>query len=268
MRYAALIALTMCTGACGWVSPDSGTEAVLVKKPFIFGHGGIDRTPVKAGRTLVAISTQVNYVEMRPQRMDLEFDDLMTKDGVPLDFHAVISMQVTDSVMLIEKFANDSMQGFFARNLEQPFRTAVRDSVKERGLNEMAINVTAAEAVDEEVTRHLQRIIKETGVPIKLLDVNLGRANPPDAIKHQRIDTATQEQRIITEQQRKLAEDQRKAAEDSRAAADQAYIQKMGLNPRQYVELEAIKMQRDVCAAGGKCTFLIGGGVVPTLDVK
>ncbi len=34
---------------------------------------------------------------------------------------------------------------------------------------------------------------------MKLLDVNLGRANPPDAIKHHRIDTATQEQRINTE---------------------------------------------------------------------
>lgn len=86
-------------------------------------------------------------------------------------------------------------------------------------MNEMAITVTAAEEVDAEVTVHLENLIRETGVPIKLIDLSLGRANPPDAVKHQRIETATQEQRIITEQQRKLAEDQRKMAEESRAAA-------------------------------------------------
>jgi len=44
--------------------------------------------------------------------------------------------------------------------------------------------------------------------------MTVGRANPPDAIKNQRIETATQEQRIQTEQQTKLAEVQRKSAEE------------------------------------------------------
>ncbi len=87
-------------------------------------------------------------------------------------------------------------------------------------------------------------------MPVKILDVSLGRANPPDAILHQRVETAAQEQRINTEKQKKLAEDQRKLAEESRAAADQAYNQKMGLNTEQYVALQAIQMQRDVCAQG------------------
>lgn len=85
-------------------------------------------------------------------------------------------------------------------------------------------------------------------------------------IKHQRIATAEQEQRQKTEQQRKLAEDQRKAAEESRASADAAYNYKMQLSPDQYLRLEAIKMQREVCA-GGKCSFILGGNAVPTLDL-
>ena len=92
---------------------------------------------------------------------------------------------------------------------------------------------------------------------MKLLDVNLGRANPRDAIKHQRIDNATQERRINTEKQRKLADDQRKLAEESRAAADNAYRLAMQLSPEQFLQLERIKMQRDVCAAG-KCVFVVG----------
>jgi regulator of protease activity HflC (stomatin/prohibitin superfamily) len=257
---------------CTSVTPNAGHEAVMTRKPIIFGSGGVDSQPIKAGRQYVAWTTQTTDVNMQPGRVDEEFNDLMTSDGVPIDFHSVISYQITDSVKLVRDFGADISEsngtpGFWMRNLDQPYRTAVRDSVKKHGMNEMAINATAAEAVDQEVTNHLLAIVKETGVPVKILDVSLGRANPPDAILHQRVETAAQEQRINTEKQRKLAEDQRKMAEESRAAADQAYNQKMGLNTEQYVSLRAIEMQRDVCAKGG-CTFLFGGNATPLINLK
>lgn len=281
MKTVIVLLAVLTTAACGFATPGAGVEAVKVKKPYFFGHGGVDPAPIKTGRAVVAASTEVVYVNMQPQRIDLQFDDLMTNDGVPIDFHAVITYQVLDSVKLVRDFGADwnqysgsadaasagtsSAPGFFMRNLEQPFRTAVRDEVKKHGMNEMAIQATAAEDVDNVVTGHLQTIIASTGVPVKLIDLSLGRANPPDAILHQRVETAAQEQRINTEKQRKLAEDQRKAAEESRAAADNAYRQQMSLSPDQFLRLETIKMQRDVCA-GGKCTFLLGGAV-PTVDV-
>jgi hypothetical protein len=97
--------------------------------------------------------------------------------------------------------------------------------------------------------------------------MTVGRANPPDAIKNQRIETATQEQRIQTEQQIKLAENQRKAAEEARAAADNAYRQAIGLSPEQYVQLKRIEMELKVCA-DGKCTFIENAGGVPTFNVR
>ena len=255
---------------CRTVQPDAGHEAVLVRKPLLFGSGGVDPTPVKTGLKYVAFTTTGIDVNMQPMRIDVEFSDLMTMDGVPIDFHAVLTLQVSDSVKLVRDFGQDFVDdkpGFWIRNLEQPYRTAVRDAVKAHGINEMAIQATAAEAVDKVVTEHLLTIIKETGVPVRLLDMSLGRANPPDAILHQRVETAAQEQRINTEKQKKLAEDQRKMAEESRAAADQAYNQKMGLNAEQYVALQAIQMQRDVCGKG-TCTFLYGGNAVPLINMK
>lgn len=267
----AVVALVVAVAACRTVTPDAGYEAVLVRKPLIFGSGGVDDTPVKTGLKYVAFTTQAVYVNMQPRRVDTEFTDLMTSDGVPIDFHAVISLQVTDSVKLVRDFGADfvgnGIPGFWMRNLEQPFRTAVRDAVKAHGMNEMAIQATAAEDVDKVVSEKLLTIIKETGVPIRILDVSLGRANPPDAILHQRVETAAQEQRINTERQKKLAEDQRRLAEESRAAADQAYNQKMGLNTEQYVALRAIEMQREVCVKGG-CTFLFGGNATPLLNLR
>jgi regulator of protease activity HflC (stomatin/prohibitin superfamily) len=257
--------------ACRTVQPDAGHEAVLVRKPLIFGSGGVDETPVKTGLKYVAFTTSGIDVNMQPRRIDVEFNDLMTSDGVPIDFHSVLTIQVTDSVKLVRDFgadvASDGTPGVWTRNIEQPYRTAVRDAVKAHGMNEMAIQATAAADVDRVVTEHLLTIVKETGVPVRVLDVSLGRANPPDAILHQRVETAAQEQRINTEKQKKLAEDQRKLAEESRAAADQAYNQKMGLNTEQYVALQAIQMQRDVCAKG-TCTFIYGANATPLLNLR
>jgi regulator of protease activity HflC (stomatin/prohibitin superfamily) len=209
---------------------------------------------------------------MLPQRIDVEFDDMMTKSGVPVDFHVVISFEVTNSVTLVSKFGADRDEkgnwGFWNRNLDQPIRTAVRDAVKKRDMQQMAIDQTAADSVGTEVLEATKAIVGNTGVPIKILALNVGRVNPPDAIKNQRIATAEQEQRQITEVQRKLAEDQRKMAEESRAAADNAYNAKMQLSPQQYVQLKQIEMLHDACSKSN-CTFILGSssGVSPVLSV-
>jgi len=256
---------------CSVAAPNAGHEAVWVEKPFLFGHGGIDQTPVTAGRAYGAITSDAIDVDMLPQRIDMEFDDMMTKSGVPVSFHVVAQFKVTDPVRLVSGFGADRDDkgnwGFWDRNLDQPLRTAVRDSVKQRDMQEMAISQTAADAVGQEVSTAAIRIVQQQGLPIAFTAINVGRVNPPDAIKNQRIETAAQEQRAITEQQTKLAEDQRKAAEQSRASADNSYREAMQLSPDQFLQLERIKMQRDVCAHGSTCTFFIGGGASPVLDV-
>jgi regulator of protease activity HflC (stomatin/prohibitin superfamily) len=198
-------------------------------------------------------------------QMHVTFDDLMSSDGVPLDFDSIIRMKITDSVALIKNFGPQ----WYETNVEAEFRNRVRSAVKKHGMNETAIQTTAVEAIDSEVSSGMMEYIRAARLPIALIDVTVGKANPPDAIKHQRIDTATQEQRINTERQRKLAEDQRKAAEESRAAADNAYRQAMSLSPEQFLSLESIKMQRDVCAnPKSQCSFFLGANPVPTLNVR
>jgi hypothetical protein len=256
---------------CTVASPNAGHEAVWMEKPILFGHGGVDQTPVNAGREYGAITSDAIDVDMLPQRVDMEFDDMMTSSGVPVSFHVVATFKVTDPVRLVSGFGADRTDkgdwGFWMRNLDQPMSNAVRDAVKKRDMQEMAISQTAADAVGQEVNTAAVSIVQKLGIPIVFTAVNVGRVNPPDAIKNQRIETAAQEQRAITEQQTKLAEDQRKAAEQSRAAADNAYREAMQLSPDQFLQLERIKMQRDVCAHGGTCTFFIGGGASPVLDV-
>ena len=249
---------------CGWASPDAGTEAVLIQKPWFFGHGGVDETAIKTGRTLVAITTDVVYVDMRPSQFEVHFDDFMSKDGVPLDFDAIIRIQVTDSVRLIREYGDN----WYKVNIEKEFANRVRQAVRKHGLNEMAISTDATESVDAEVTEELSKHIAATNIPIKLVQITTGKANPPDSVKNQRIETATQQQRRLTETERKLAEDIRRTAETSRALADNAYREAMHITQDQFVQLEAIKMQREVCSIEGKCTFILGTNVFPVLQAR
>ena len=184
-----------------------------VEKPWFFGHGGIDPIPVTTGRSYGAATSDAIDVDMLPQRVDMEFDDMMTSSGVPVSFHVVAQFRVVDSVKLVSQFGADRDEGkwgFWDRNMDQPLRTAVRDSVKKRDMQEMAISQSAADAVGQEVGAAANQLVQQLGLPILFTAMNVGRVNPPDAIKSQRIETAAQEQRAITEQQTKLAEDQRK----------------------------------------------------------
>lgn len=261
--FSALIA-ALCLSACSSYSPDAGHEVVLVEKPMFFGHGGVDPVPVTTGQSFAAFTTDGVDVDVRPIMHDLNLHDTMTSDGVPVSFHAVATMQVTDSVSLVKNFGS----GWYERNLEQPFGTFIRQAVRKHGMNETAISTTAIDSIDSEIKDNLNQFIHDRGLPVRLLTLTVGRANPPDAIKNQRIETAAQEQRVQTEKQIKLAEDQRKDAEIARATADNAYRQAIGLSPEQYVQLKNIEMVHSVCSTG-KCTFIQGpGSAMPVLNIK
>ncbi|GAA0528464.1 regulator of protease activity HflC (stomatin/prohibitin superfamily) [Rhizomicrobium palustre] len=266
-------------GACGRAAPDSGQEAVLIRKPWVFGHGGIEAEPVKTGLTYTAITTQVVYISVMPQLMREHFADIMTSDGVPLSFDGYVQLRVIDSVKLVDKFGGalddvadahaegGRLPAWYAYNLQGPIRNTIRMAVKKYGLNEIAIAYTADEKIEHEVKLAIAAYIAKRGMPVELVDFNLGKTNPPDAIRDQRVRTAAEQQRQITEKQTQLAEEARKGAELARADADNAYREKMQLTPEQFIRLQQIDMQRQVCN-GGKCTFIIGGNVTPVVPVK
>lgn len=269
--FAALVVMT--TG-CGYARAGAGEEVVLVRKPWFFGHGGIAAEPVAAGSRVIAWSTQELLVNMQPRTFIQHYTDMFTNDGVPLEFNVATKMQITDSVRMAKDFgvweydSGGGIQwpGWFGNNLMKPIENYVRQAVRKHGLNETAINPVAIDAIDAEVYAAIDKEIARINLPVKLLGFTVGKATPPDAVKNQRIATAEQQQRKLTEDQRKLAEDARLAAEESRANADNAYRNKMSLSPEQFIQLEAIHAQREVCMKGG-CTF-IGGGVTPTVGLK
>src|SRR4029077_2424256 len=117
-----LILFVMCMAGCSTYSPDAGHEVVLVDKPWFFGHGGVESESVKTGRTYTALSTEGIVLYMQPQKLESELPDTMTQDGVPITFHAIMVLQVVDSVSLIKNFGPE----WYKNNMEEPFKTMIR----------------------------------------------------------------------------------------------------------------------------------------------
>jgi regulator of protease activity HflC (stomatin/prohibitin superfamily) len=246
----AALALAGCSGAK--IGP--GEEGVAIKQPVFIGSGGVDPTPLKTGRTYVAWTTKVVRVNMQPIQQHVEFDDLMSSDGVPLGFDAVMRFRITDSVRLIKDYGVN----WYASNVEAEFRNRVRQAVRKHGMNETAIDTTAIDAIDAEVTQAMEQYIRNSKLPIVLLKITVGKANPPDSIKNQRIETAKEQQRKLTMDQSKLAEDARFESETSRAKADNAYRANMQLDSNDWIKLRELETLAAVC--GDKnCTFVTSG---------
>ena len=262
--WAGILGLTV--AGCSSYAPDAGHEVVLIQKPWFFGHGGVVDDPVTTGRVWTAITTEGVDISMQPQRREEDMNDIMSSDGVPLGFHAIITLQVTEAVGLVTKFGPD----WYQNNVEQQFQQLIRQAVRKHDMNQVAINPTAVGDIDNEVRSGLETFFHSQALPVQILTMTVGRAIPPDAIKDQRIQTATQEQRIQTEKQVTLAEEQRALAEAARAKADNAYRQAIGLTPQEFIELQRINMQALVCGPQGRtnCTFIQNGSATPVMDVR
>lgn len=264
LRVAFVIIFAVVSTACGMASPDPGFDAVLVRKPWFFGSGGVDPQPVRNTTAYIALSTSVVPITMQPHQYSIRFDDLFTSDGVPLDFEANVRVRVTDSVRLVKEFG----LAWFTSNVEQSFRELVRDEVKRRRMEAIVFGDgrdSAGVALDEFVNKAAKTAAE--GTPWEVLGVALGRANPPEGISGQRAETARMILRQETEKEGKKAEDERKAREESRAAADRAYNERIGITASDNVEIAKLRVISEACAKGG-CNVFIGGGAIPTLSVK
>lgn len=264
----AVLASSVVFTGCSSVSPIEGHEAVLVKHPLLFGHGGVDPETIKTGRTFVALTTDERMVDMRPILKKIHLEDMMTKDRVPLDFDATMRMQTVDSYVLIRDYG--SFDRFYDINIDKVFQNAARQEIRQHTMNETALSSEAIDVIDKNITTFLMKYIKDEKFPVILKDITVGKANPPDDIKQQCVETAAQQQRIETEKQRKLAEDQREMAEKARAVADNAYRESMQMSPSQFLQLEQIKAMKQMCG-NQNCTMIVGGaggGVTPVLNVK
>ncbi|MBM4120605.1 MAG: SPFH domain-containing protein [Nitrospira sp.] len=229
---------------CIYATVDAGHEGVLVEKPFLLGHGGVDPVPITTGRQVVAITTEVVDVDIRPIQYSEHFD-IISSENAPVSFDAffIANVMAGRSPDLVTRFGPH----WYVNNVKEAFRTIVREEVQKYPLFELttkpATRTKLQDAIDQEVR---SRIVEKNKMPIVLNRVVVGSILPPRGVLDQTAETIKQEQRRITMVEFQKAEEAREKAEKQRGIADRAYRESLGLTALEFVDLRRIEVQKEI----------------------
>jgi regulator of protease activity HflC (stomatin/prohibitin superfamily) len=236
---------------------DAGHEGVLVKKPLLFGHGGVESVPATTGRITVAPTTEVIDVDVRPVQHSEHFD-IISAENAPLSFDAFLIAHVIEgrSPELISRFGPN----WYMNNVKEAFRTYVREEVQKYPLFELTTKpLTRAklqDAVEQEVRT---KLIEKQAIPIQLNRVVIGSILPPKGVLEQTAETIKQEQRKITMVEFQKAEEAREKAERQRGIADRAYREHLGLSAPEFVDLRRVEVQKEIVQHAPSALTIIMG---------
>ena len=236
------LCLMMGLNSCINVAPGAGEEAVLIHKPYIFGHGGIDEKPVETGRQYEWFSTSYVTVSMLPQKFDEKLDDAASNDNTLLDFNTQIQLQVEDnkSPVLIKNYGSN----WYVNVIQEVYRNTVRNYISKFGPFDLMSNREVLDSINHAVKNDMERYIDELSaksgeLPINVVNVVVGRAIPNEKQKAEMDNTAAATQAKRTEESRYEMLKAKEAAERQRAIADKAYQEEMGLSADQFIQLKA-----------------------------
>lgn len=233
--FAALI--TSCHG----VRPEAGEEAVLIYKPWFFGHGGVDDDPVETGLTWCWWSTSSEYFKIIPTKQQVDMNDLVSNDNTPLDFHTVVITKIKTgkSPILLENYGTD----WFNTNIYNYYCNRVRDYVSQHSPFDLMSNREVLNEIDEkllkEIRAYVAELSKEKEFPVEIKQVIVGKAIPNKEQLAEMNNTAKAVQAKQTQEREVEVQIAREKAERQRAIADKAYQNEMGLTAAQFIQLKA-----------------------------
>ena len=275
----AAMAIASLTG-CSGISPSGDEEAVLIEKPWIFGHGGVDETPVSSGNEWVAISTDAIKFKITPAKYTEEFDNLMTSDNNPVTFSVYITLQAQKGkTPILYKGWGDK---WYENSLQAQIRTMVRDKASPFKMFDLTTKREISSQIEQDLTKTINLLIASIkdkdgkSMPINLINVAVGAITPPKEVIDETSKTAAQNQAKLTQDARIAVEQSRKKADVEKANADIAYMETMHFTPDQYLRLRELEIRKETIeiAKDGKqplsLNVIMGQGqnVTPTVSVS
>ena len=234
--------------SCHGVSPDGDEVAVLIKKPWFFGHGGVEQDVVSSGLTWCAWTTTSERFKITPVQYTETFEQIITKDNNPIDFTAYLTIRIHQDQA--PNLYSDFGKEWYANSIKETFRTMARQSCKSYTMFQLTtdekITIKLQDSLFNEMTKYVTTIKRKdgtVGMPIEIRKVTLGKAQPPDDVIKETMQTAAQKQKELTQAARTNAENARKAAEEAKARADKAYMGTFGMSVDQYLKLRALEIE-------------------------
>lgn len=238
-----LLLIAMTITSCSVASVDADEELVFVKKPIIFGKGGVEKEPLTSGSEWRWFSTDEVKFKVSPTQYEEKFQDIFTADNTPIDLSANILLQIKkgETPVLLEGFGED----WYKNNIQTQFIKYVRDEISKYPMKELTSKREIYDSVEKVVLDKVQTIIDTKKIPVNVLSVIVNRAVPKDDVMDELARTAMQIQAQETQEQRAKTEMAREQAEIKRAQADKAYQMQMNLTADQYIRLRQIEIEKE-----------------------
>ena len=257
--------------SCSFSNVDADEEAVLIAKPWFFGHGGVYEQPITSGTTWTAWTTDVVRVKIIPVQYDESFTDIMSSDNTPVDLtaHVLIRINKGESPILIKNFGVK----WYENDIQKDMCNEVRNEISKYPMMELTCKRTIYDNASKRIENVLKDKVKREHIPITIMKVIIDKARPNAEVMEEYNKTAAQIQAKQTQIAASQMQSYRKQAEEKRAEADDAYRAKMGLNPEQYIRLRSVEIEKekvDMVRNKGnvKITMLMGNGATPFYNVK
>lgn len=239
-----LITACIVLSSCHSVSPDADEEAVLIYKPWFFGHGGVDNNAVESGLTWCFWSTHSETFKIIPQKHQVDMDDLFSDDNTPLDFHTIIITQIEKgkSPILLQNYGVD----WFNTNIYNYYCNLVRDHISQHSPFDLMSNRAILNEIDNKILSQMQEYVsalsKSKEFPIIIKQVTIGKAAPNAEQLAEMNKTAKAVQAKQTQEREFEVQLAREKTEKQRAIADKAYREELGLSTTDFINLKWIEM--------------------------
>ena len=189
---AILFCISFMMSSCHSVSPDADEEAVLIYKPWFFGHGGVDEDAVEPGLTWCWWSTHSETFKTIPVKYQVNMDDLVSDDNTPLDFHTIIITQIEKgkSPILLQNYGKD----WFNTNLYNYYCNIIRDHISQHNPFDLMSNRQILNEIDKKVLAQMRTFVAELSknkeFPVIIKQVTIGKAMPNEDQKNEMNRTA------------------------------------------------------------------------------
>ena len=250
-----------------FVNPSYDEEAALKMKPIFFGNTRVDDEPVNS-ITLVAPTTTAVYFNILPQKMQFQFDDLLSNDNTPPDVNLYMIVQVKKGQTpdLLRNYGENWFENF----IEPYFRNKVREYVSSCSPFDLMSNREVLAKFDDRIKQSMRNYVaalsRKANFPIDIQQVITDRVMPNKEQLEEMNKTAASIQAKQTQEKRAEMELARAKAERNKAVADKAYMTELNLSPAQFIQLRAWDVIEK--KNGANIDVLIGGGETPMWNIR
>lgn len=262
--------VTLTLTSCGLAEVDAGEEGVFVMKPVFFGKGGVDPVPLTQGTDYMAFTTDFVKFKVIPIQYNEGFEDIISLDNTPISLtaHALIQINKGETPILLKNFG----ENWYENDIQKDFCNEVRNEISKYRMMDLTSKRSIYDNISKQIEMVLNKKIYKEKIPIKLLKIIIDKARPTKDVLEEYGRTATAIQALQTQKAQSTMEQARKLTEENRAAADDAYRQKMGLNPDQYIKLRALEIEKEKVdmlrnKANINVNLLMGGEAYPTWQI-